>query len=184
VEGLKPRLGKFGAAVQQEAQDLYVSLEADTAGQREKLDRLLGGLTGGDVRRGQAVFHSPKAACASCHAIGYVGGRVGPDLTRIGAVRTDRDLLESIVFPSASFVRSYEPVQIVTKAGKVHSGLLRTDVPDEVVLTTGADTEVHIARDDVESVQPGTVSVMPSGLDQQLSPQDLADLVTFLKACK
>ena len=92
--------------------------------------------------------------------------------------------MESIVFPSASFVRSFEPVQVVTKAGKVHNGLVRQDQPDEIVLTTGADTEVRVARDDIESVQPGTVSIMPSGLDQQLSPQELSDLIAFLKACK
>ena len=56
-------------------------------------------LSAGDVRRGQLIFHSEKAACYSCHAIGYRGGNVGPDLTRIGSVRADRDLLEAIVFP-------------------------------------------------------------------------------------
>ena len=59
-----------------------------------------------------------------------------------------------------------------------------THQPDEIVLTINADTEVHIARDDIESLQPGTVSIMPSGLDQQLSPQELSDLIAFLKACK
>ena len=44
----------------------------------------------------------------------YLGGHVGPDLTNIGQARTERDLLESIVYPSASFVRSYEPIIVVT----------------------------------------------------------------------
>ncbi|HTK75279.1 MAG TPA: PVC-type heme-binding CxxCH protein [Gemmataceae bacterium] len=184
IESLKPRLSKYGNGVTSEAEELYALLTADNAGQREKLDKLVAALSNGDVRRGQAVFHSPKAACSSCHATGYVGGRIGPDLTKIGSIRTERDLLESIVFPSASFVRSFEPVQVVTKAGKVHNGLVRQDQPDEIVLTMNADTEVHVARDDIESVQPGTVSIMPSGLDQQLSPQELSDLIAFLKACK
>jgi putative heme-binding domain-containing protein len=184
IEALKPRLAKYGNGVTSEAEELYALLAADTAGQREKLDKLVAALSNGDVRRGQGVFFSPKAACSSCHATGYIGGRIGPDLTKIGSIRTERDLLESIVFPSASFVRSYEPVQVVTKAGKVHNGLVRQDQPDEIVLTTGADTEVRVARDDIESVQPGTVSIMPSGLDQQLSPQELSDLITFLKACR
>jgi putative membrane-bound dehydrogenase-like protein len=184
IEALKPRLAKYGNGITSEAEELYALLAANNAGQREKLDKLLAALANGDVRRGQAVFHSPKAACSSCHATGYIGGRIGPDLTKIGSIRTERDLLESIVFPSASFVRSFEPVQVVTKAGKVHNGLVRQDQPDEIVLTTGADTEVRIARDDIESVQPGTVSIMPSGLDQQLSPQELSDLIAFLKACK
>ena len=83
----------------------------------------------GDVRRGQLVFNSEKAACFTCHAIGYRGGNVGPDLTKIGQVRTERDLLEAILFPSASFVRSYEPVVVATTDGKVLNGCSRTRPP-------------------------------------------------------
>jgi putative heme-binding domain-containing protein len=184
VEMLKPRLAKFGPTVQKEAEVLYAALDADAAKQRARLEELLAGLKNGDIRRGQAVFKSEKAACAACHAIGYLGGTVGPDLTRIGGIRTERDLLESIAFPSASFVRSYEPVQVTTKDGKVHNGVIRKDAPDELVLATGVNQEVRLARSDVEEIQPSKVSVMPSGLDQQLSPQELADLVAFLKACK
>ncbi|MBX9626733.1 MAG: c-type cytochrome, partial [Gemmataceae bacterium] len=120
----------------------------------------------------------------ACHQMGYVGGKVGPDLTRVGGTRSDRDLLEAIVFPSASFVRSYEPVRVVTTDGRTLSGVLTKDAPDEIVLAVAADKEERIARADVESIGPGTVSVMPAGLDQQLSVQDLADLVAFLKASK
>src|SRR5207244_1421833 len=130
----------------------------------------------GDIRRGQAVFNNSKAACVTCHAIGYLGGKVGPDLTRIGSIRTDRDLLEAIVFPSASFVRGYEPVLVVTTNGKNHNGILRKESADEIILVLGADQEVRIARSDIEEMQPGRISVMPSGLDQQLSRQDIADL--------
>ena len=132
----------------------------------------------------EAVFNGTKAACSSCHAVGYLGGKVGPDLTRIGSIRTERDLLESIVFPSASFVRGYEPVLVTTKAGKVVNGVLRQDAPDEIVLATGPNEEARVARTDIEDVQPSKVSVMPAGLDQQLSPAELADLVAFLKACR
>jgi putative heme-binding domain-containing protein len=136
------------------------------------------------VRRGQAVFNSTKTACVACHAIGYLGGNVGPDLTRIGGIRSERDLLEAIVFPSASFVRGYEPVVVTTKSGKVHNGVIRRDAADEMVLAIAANQEVRIARADIEEVQPSRVSVMPAGLDQQLTPGDLADLLAFLKACK
>jgi putative heme-binding domain-containing protein len=183
-ETLKPRLAKFGPKVQKEAGALYDLLRADTAAQRTRLDELLAGLKDGDVRRGQAVFNSTKTACSACHAIGYLGGTLGPDLTHIGRIRAERDLLESIVFPSASFVRSYEPVQITTKKGKVYNGLVRRETPDEVVLATSATEEVRVARQDIDEVQPGKVSIMPAGLDQQLTRQELTDLVTFLKACK
>jgi putative membrane-bound dehydrogenase-like protein len=183
-EAVRARLAKYGARVQKEAEGLYAILDVDAARQRARLEELLAELKDGDVRRGQVVFNSTKAACASCHAIGYLGGKVGPDLTHIGKVRSERDLLESIVFPSASFVRSYEPVLVSTKKGKVYNGLLRKDGLDEVVLTTGANEEARIPRDEVEEMQPGKVSVMPAGLDQQLSRRDLADLVAFLRACK
>jgi putative heme-binding domain-containing protein len=184
VEMLKPRLAKFGPRVQESAGELYATLSEGQAQQKARLEELFTALTPGDIRRGQAVFNNPKAACVSCHAIGYLGGKVGPDLTRIGQIRTERDLLEAIVFPSASFVRSYEPVVIATKEGKIHSGVPRKDSADEIVLATGPTEEVHVAREEIEEIRPGTVSVMPAGLDQQLTSQELADLVAFLKACR
>jgi putative membrane-bound dehydrogenase-like protein len=183
-EFIKPRLAKYSPKVQKEAESLYALLNVDAAKQKARIDELLGGLKDGDVRRGQAVFNSTKASCSACHAIGYLGGTIGPDLTHIGKIRAERDLLESIVFPSASFVRSFEPVQITTKKGKVYNGLVRRETPDEVVLAVSATEEARIARQDIDEVMPGKVSIMPAGLDQQLTRQELADLVTFLKACK
>ena len=184
TESLRPRLEKFGPAVQARAGALYAKLDAEVAQQRAGLEALLPTLGGGDVRRGQVVFNGTKAACATCHAIGYLGGRVGPDLTKVGEVRSERDLLEAILLPSASFVRSFEPVVVATKDGRTFGGLLKKDAADEIVLTTGADKEERIARGDVEEMRPGTVSVMPAGLDKQLSRQELADLLAFLKACR
>jgi putative membrane-bound dehydrogenase-like protein len=184
IDALKQRLAKFGPNVQKHAAELYTLLETDTALQRVKLEELLARLKDGDIRRGQAVFHSQKAACFACHAIGYRGGNIGPDLSRIGAIRTERDLLEAIVFPNASMVRSYEPVVVATKDGRIFNGVLRKDAPDEIILALDAEREVRLARDDVEAIQDSKVSIMPAGLDQQLTPQELADLVAFLKACK
>jgi putative heme-binding domain-containing protein len=184
TEQVKPVLDKYPAAVKEEAKKLYDLLDAQFADQRAKLEQLLGEVTGGDVRRGQVVFHSQKAACITCHAMGYLGGKVGPDLTKIGGVRAERDLLEAIVFPNVSFVRSYEPVKVTTLDGKVHQGILKADTPDEVVLAVTATEEVRVPRKDIDEITPGTVSVMPSGLDQQLTKQELADLIAFLKANK
>jgi putative heme-binding domain-containing protein len=183
-EDLKPLLDRFGDPVRPAAQALLDRMAADRAEQSKRLEALLANLASGDVRRGQAVFQSARAACSTCHAMGYLGGQVGPDLTRIGAIRTERDLLESIVFPSASFVRSYEPVAVATADGRIVNGLLRHDTPEALVLTLDAKTEARIPRNDVAEMAPGTVSVMPAGLDQQLTPQELADLVAFLRAAK
>ncbi len=184
TEQVKPILDKYPAKVKDEAAKLYAILDAEIAKQREKLEALVKEIPAGDVGRGHKVFNGVKTACAACHKIGYVGGVVGPDLTRIGAIRTERDLLESIVFPSLSFVRSYEPVRVDTLDGLQFNGILKKDAPDEVVLVVDATKEERIARDNIDAIKPGTVSVMPAGLDQQLSKQDLADLVAFLRAAK
>ncbi len=184
VDSIKAHLAKYEPRVHQQAESLYAKLNVDAVKQKARLEQLMAALSAGDVRRGQLVFHSEKAACYSCHAIGYRGGNVGPDLTRIGSVRADRDLLEAIVFPSASFVRSFEPIAVATNDGKVISGLLRGETADELILATGVNQEARISRRAIEEMRPSTVSVMPAGLEQQLSPQELADLVAFLKACK
>ncbi|HEX5219166.1 MAG TPA: PVC-type heme-binding CxxCH protein [Verrucomicrobiae bacterium] len=181
---LKALAMKYPAAVQRAADELLLSLNADAKKQGAHIDELLANLPKGEIRNGQAIFNSPKAACSACHKIGYAGGTVGPDLTQIGEVRTERDLLEAIVYPSASFVRSYEPFIVRTKSDADYSGVLRRDAVDEIVLATGPNTEARIARADITEMRPGTVSVMPAGLDQQLSKQELADLVTFLKNTK
>ena len=117
VDLLKPRFEKFSPAVQREGEALLALLNVDAAKQKAHLDDLATNLKSGDIRRGQAIFNNPKAACFTCHALGYLGGHMGPDLTSIGQIRSDRDLLEAVVYPSASFVRSYEPMIVVTKSG-------------------------------------------------------------------
>ena len=130
------------------------------------------------------MFNSPKTQCIACHNLGYVGGKTGPDLTRIGAIRNERDLLESIVFPSASFVRSYEPLSVKTVDGRVFNGVPRKDAPDDLILTLAVDKEIRLDRKEIEEITPGRVSIMPAGLAQQISEQELADLIAFLRNCK
>jgi putative heme-binding domain-containing protein len=81
-------------------------------------------------------------------------------------------------------VRSYESVVITTKDGRSYNGLVGTETSDEVVLTTGPNQEVRLARSDIEDQQPSKVSIMPAGLDKQLSEQELADLLAFLRSRK
>lgn len=181
---LLPHLEKYPESVRRQAFGLLASLDMDPARQKAHLEELLAGLQDGDRRRGQAVFNGEKAACSTCHAIGYLGGKLGPDLTRIGQIRTEQDLLEAMIYPDASFVRSYEPVVVVTQAGDIHNGIVREDASDEVLLATGAEQEVRIPRAEIAEMRPGTVSLMPGGLEEQLSRQELADLLAFLKAMK
>src|SRR5206468_12467762 len=65
-----------------------------------------------------------------CHTVQGEGGRVGPDLSRIGASRSDRDLLEAILFPSASFARGFEPFVVATDDGRIYSGVVARETAD------------------------------------------------------
>ncbi len=181
---LRPRLAKYPPSVQQRGEELLSVMTEDSARQLQRLEHLLAIARDGDPRRGQLLFNSPRAACAACHAIGYQGGKIGPDLTKIGEIRSERDLLEAIVFPNASFPRGYESIVVTTTAGEVYSGVLRYDVPQEVVVAVGTGDEIRISKEMIADMQPGTVSLMPSGLGDQLTRQELADLLAFLKGTR
>lgn len=181
---LRPRLAKYSPAVQARADALLSSVNLEAAAQARRIDDLAAAVAAGDIRRGQQVFNSEKTGCVTCHAIGYVGGKFGPDLTKIGQVRTERDLLEAVVFPSASFARSYEPVMVVLKTGAVHSGVLKSEERNEVVLTTGPTDELRLARVDIADIRPSPVSIMPPGYGDLLTRQELVDLVAFLRAAR
>ena len=181
---LRPRLARYPSSVQQRGEQLLASLAEDSARQVERLENLLAVVRNGDPRRGQMLFNSPRAACSACHAIGYQGGKIGPDLTKIGEIRSERDLLEAIVFPNASFPRGYESIVVTTTSGDVHSGVLRDDLPDQLVVAVGTGDEIRISKQAIADMQPGTVSMMPSGLGDQLTRQELADLLAFLKGTR
>jgi putative heme-binding domain-containing protein len=135
-----------------------------------------------DIRRGLEVFRNTKAACITCHQMAYLGGRVGPDLSRIGQIRSERDLLESILFPSASFVRSYESTSIVTTDGRILNGVIRDETSTHVLLQLDAQKQERIPIEEIDERAAGAVSIMPKGLDKQLTAQQLADLVKYLKS--
>lgn len=181
---VRPVMLKYPDVVQQRGQELLRQMNRDLDQQKAKLESLESSLQRGDIRRGQAIFNGTRAACSTCHQVGYLGGKVGPDLTRIGSVRTERDLLEAILFPSASFVRSYEPMIVSTKDGEEYGGVLRQESTGSLVLVSGAGTEQRLEVADVMEMRPGSVSTMPEGLDQQMSEQELADLIAFLKSLK
>lgn len=184
ADAVKAALAKFPEEVQRSAAPIYEALKVDPEKQRVELASLVAKTTGGDARRGLAVFHSTKAACGACHQLGYKGGNIGPDLSKIAAIRSEQDILEAIAFPSASFVRSYEPVIVTTNAGVVHSGIRRDENASEITIIKSATDKVRLKLSDVEQITPSNASIMPSGLTQQLSDQELADLVAFLKTAK
>ena len=173
-------LDRHGQKVRDAAGPVLAKIEPNRADEARRISDYLAQLPKGDSSRGHIVFNGQKAACAGCHKLGYVGGDTGPDLSRIGQIRAKADLLESILAPSASFVRSYEPVVVTTKAGRLVTGILQSDDPEGVRLAVGPDAIERITRDQIEEISPGKVSVMPAGLEKQLNPQEMADLLEFL----
>lgn len=162
------------------AETLIHQIQA-AAGEKIKLiEESLARIPKADPRKGQAVFSGTRALCSACHAVGYNGARIGPDLTGIRKIRNERDLLESILFPGASFVRGFEPTVLATTDGRVLSGIIKEETSREVILQVDAQNIARIPVQDIESRKPGTVSLMPAGLEKQLTSDELADLVAFL----
>ena len=127
---------------------------------------------------------SEKSKCSSCHRIGDQGKRVGPDLTTIGANRSAADLLESLVFPSASIVRDYESYKVLTVDGRALTGLLVSESADAIEIQQASGEKVLLQHDDIERLEPNAVSIMPSGLDEALTETELLDVVMYLQTRK
>jgi putative heme-binding domain-containing protein len=177
-------LEKFPADTQTAAKPLLARLGANLEQQRARLDALSPLLSGGDVGRGRQIFTGAKAACAACHRVSGQGGLIGPNLSTIAEVRSGRDLLESVVYPSASIVQSYHPFVVMTKDGQSLFGILIRETPEAVWLR-GADlSEVKIETSRIASMIESPVSLMPQGLDVALSADELRDLMAFLQSLK
>lgn len=179
---LKQRLSDLSPKAVEPLETLLVSFAAEQSTQQQALQDRLAKLPDGDPLRGMQIFRSEKTACAGCHRIGYVGGELGPNLSHIAASRSRADLLEAILFPSARQEQSYRTVSILTTGGNVISGLVTYEDNQVIELTTGLEQKTRVDRQAVERMQPSDVSLMPVGLADHLTPQDLADLLAFLQS--
>ena len=158
---------------------------ADEAGEREaRLNAMLEGLPAGNASRGRALFHTNRATCSLCHRVLGQGGTLGPDLSGIGTIRSRRDFLEAIVFPSATVVNGYENFVIESTDGVSHVGLIQRQTPQAVYLKNAGQRVERVARERIRKMFRAPVSAMPLGLDRLLSPAQLADLVAFLESCR
>ncbi len=155
------------------------------AQQKHRLDELAEFLPKGNTQRGEKLFNNrERSKCITCHLKGEAGIRLGPDLTLIGAIRSERDLLEAIVYPSASIARYHEVVNVVTKNGKVVSGLLVKETVDRMFLSSAKGIVQSVAFREIENARYSNVSLMPDGLDKLLKPKEIADLVAYLRKSK
>jgi len=177
-------LRAYPEPVLSEANKLLADLEAQAKEQAGRLAELEKTISGGDAVRGQAVFYSEKAMCAVCHRVQIYGGQVGPDLSQIGRIRTERDLLEAILYPSASLARDFESYTVAMKDGESVSGVIQKETAEAIQLAGPTGQPTMIPRNTVTSVTPSALSIMPQGLEQALSAQELKDLVAYLRSLK
>jgi len=155
----------------------------------EAKKRLLGPLsdkaiTLGDAKAGRAVFGAGKGTCIACHKIGDLGRAIGPDLSKIGAIRTERDLLESILFPSNTLARDYEAHIIETSGGETITGVIRSHTAEGLLVVDVAGQERNVPHGSITGNTALTTSLMPMGLDTTLPEQELLDLVAYLRSLR
>jgi putative heme-binding domain-containing protein len=158
-------------------------LGTDLAQQESRLDELSALLEDGDFSRGKQLFFE-KATCAICHRVSGQGGLYGPNLSTIAEIRGGRDLLESLLYPSASIVQGYHAMILETDAGEMLAGLLTRETADAVWLRGVDQAERRIDAGAIRSLRESPVSLMPQGLDQTLSHDELRDLLAFLQGLK
>ena len=134
--------------------------------------------------RGRSVFFSNKAACATCHTVGSAGGIVGPDLTKVGAIRSGRDILESILLPSSTFAQGYESYQVSTVDGRDVSGVMARQSAEAIVLRDAGGGETQLHKNQIREMRLSNISIMPEGLELGLSREEFSDLMAFLQSLK
>jgi putative membrane-bound dehydrogenase-like protein len=132
----------------------------------------------GDFAAGAVVFN--KAQCANCHRFGTTGKDLGPDLTTISRRFHPKEILESIVYPSHVISTQYAAKTVYTVDGQILSGLVVPNPGGGVTVYDSQAKATQVAKDEIEEIAPNKISAMPTGLLNELSPQEIADLFAYL----
>ncbi len=177
-EYLRKIFENYPAGVKPFVDTLMTRLTDVRAGRLNRLQEFENHIDNGVMERGRVLFFG-KATCSTCHAIGSQGGKMAPDLTSIQRDRSVHDLLEAIVYPSASFVRGFETYKVKAKSGE-YTGIIKVRTPDAIIIETSPQTSVRIPRNEMISSEVDEVSMMPQGLDKLLTKVEMADLMVFL----
>ncbi len=136
----------------------------------------------GRAADGRKVFDS-EAGCAACHSLGGTP-KLGPDLSHIGTKYGKQALLDNIINPSEAISPEFVPTTLTLKNGDQVSGLIASEQPDAIVVNVGPNQQQRVKPSDVVSRQEVRVSLMPEGLLNNLSLQQVADLLEFLTTLK
>jgi putative membrane-bound dehydrogenase-like protein len=135
----------------------------------------------GDSARGKAAF---KKTCATCHRLENEGVEVGPDLLSALRNKSKEQLLGDILDPSREVDPRFINYLVTTKAGRTFSGMIAAETASSITLRRAEKAEDTILRGQIDDIQATTKSVMPEGLEMQLTKQDVADVIAYLQAVK
>ncbi len=130
-----------------------------------------------NIERGKVVFADQ---CGKCHKLGEEGFEVGPDLLT-AKTRADETLLADVLNPSNQITVGYSQYTVFTQAGRIFTGVLAAETATSITLRAEENKETTILRKDIDEMQASTVSMMPENLEKEVSIQDIADLLGFLR---
>jgi alcohol dehydrogenase (cytochrome c) len=137
----------------------------------------------GNARAGEELFFA-AANCSQCHMVNGRGGRVGPDLSRIGAARTPAAIEENIRTPSKDLLAGYETVSAVTKGGSRIVGVRRNEDTFTVQLVDIGEKLHLLTKEDLQEITYPQRSLMPDYPEQRLNANQLQDLVAYLDSLR
>lgn len=131
-----------------------------------------------DTKRGQQIF---QERCAECHLLRGEGHPVGPELSAV-RLRPDETLLADVLDPSGVITAGYTAYLVSTVDRELYTGTLGEETATSVTLRR-AKGETHVVlRRDIAEMRALTVSLMPEGIEQTMTVQDMADLLGFLRS--
>jgi putative membrane-bound dehydrogenase-like protein len=148
------------------------------AEQRELLERYREALAGPrDTQHGLQVY---QQQCAKCHLAQGQGANVGPDLAATTR-RSDEMLLSDLLDPNNQITVGYNQYTVVTVDGRILTGVLVSETATSVTLRREQAIDTTILRKDIDDLAASPISMMPERLEQEVSPQDVADLIAYLR---
>jgi putative membrane-bound dehydrogenase-like protein len=164
------------ATINQRSKQLFS--QTQTSARSEVLSKYGGTMQlTGDSTRGKAVF---QKSCANCHRRGAEGQEVGPNLATVVGHAPEK-LLTNILDPNVDIQPGYQAYTCLLDSGEVLSGLLVSETANSVTIKQANGVLRSIARGEIEKLQNSNKSFMPEGLEDNISQQDMADLIRFLR---
>ena len=146
---------------------------------RAEIEQIARHVREGDPARGEQIYRHKELSCMTCHAVGGAGGKVGPDMSSIGASSPVDYLVESLFMPNSKVKEGYNSVIVSTKDNDEFSGVLVRESNEELIVRDATNKELSIPKKNIASRKVGG-SLMPSGLLDALAPNERLDLLRFL----